>query len=364
MQEKFIRLNKNDIHHVQDSLLYQNQLLHIPIINQYALRLREIFKQSHPYIPSWPKGKKYALMLSHDCDYPEMIRGIEILRYLLRNRSKSDFFTIHNIVTGKETFWKFDEWTDLESRFKTKSAFYFCGLHGNLIRYFIKAPDPLYDASSSKFINLMQSLTNKGFEVGMHASYLAYHSPNQFRKEKDVIEQSAKNPVVGNRHHYWHMNPHHPYETAQRHHEIGLLYDSSISFECHSGFRYSVCSPFHLYHPELQNPVPTLQLPPSLMDDHLFGHAKLSRFNNYEDHIDSVLQAVKTHEGVFVADYHVRVLNDTFYPQWGNSYRYLLEKISLNQDFYCDTPKAIAQFWLDREQKILETSSYENCCIN
>ena len=165
--------------------------------------------------------------------------------------------------------------------------------------------------------------------------------------------------ILGNRHHYWHMNPENPSETALIHQNSGLFYDSSISFERHSGFRYSICTPFNLWNEKASEALSILQLPPTLMDDHLFGHAEHTSFSNYEEHIDSLVNAVTENGGVFVADFHVRVLNSTFYPKWADAYKYLLETVTRKGEFYIDTPLNISKHWQQRITKIKESSKDE-----
>lgn len=356
MQEKHIRRDKKDRHYVEDSLLYRNNLLHTPVVNQYAFLLREIFSPHHGYLPAWPGGKKWAAVLTHDVDYPEMIRWIEILRYVGTNRQKLNIIDLLNIAMGKESFWQFEEWMNLEQEHGLNSTFFFCGFKGDLLRYFLKAPDPFYDVTHKSFRRIMHLMTDKGFEVGLHGSYLAYRSPSRFMAEKHKVESTLEGPVWGNRHHYWHMNPDDPSETARIHKKIGLLYDSSLSFEKNSGFRYSICSPFHLYDANERCPVDVLQIPPTLMDNHLFGYADTCGFKHYLDHIDSLFRSIKSFEGLFVIDYHVRVLNSTFFPDWKESYYYFLETVSNCTDVYCDTLINLARYWLQREKNLVNMS--------
>ena len=139
-EERFIHRDRKDRHIVQESLLYREKILHHPIINQYSTILRDFFRASHQPIPLWPSNKKYAVALSHDVDYPEMIRWIEVLRYLLKYKMQSKLTKVMDIFTGKENFWKFEDWVKLENRYGLKSAMYFCGLKGSLLRYFLRSP--------------------------------------------------------------------------------------------------------------------------------------------------------------------------------------------------------------------------------
>jgi hypothetical protein len=80
--DRFLHRDKHDRPAVQESFLYRERVLHDPIVNQYSTLLRNLFRASHHPIPIWPSNKKYGVALSHDVDYPEMIRWIELLRYL------------------------------------------------------------------------------------------------------------------------------------------------------------------------------------------------------------------------------------------------------------------------------------------
>jgi hypothetical protein len=354
-QECFMRRDRKDIHAIEDAFTYKNKIIEIPVINQYALLFRRIFKDLLP-LPLWPQEKKFAVMLSHDVDYPEMLRWIEGLRYLLRSGKRSELAKCREILSGKESFWKFPEWIALEKDFGFKSAFYFCGFKGNLFRYARGIPDPFYDVNSNNFKEVMRNLQEDGFEIGMHGSYLAYRSEKRFNLEKETVERACDTDIFGNRHHYWHIHPDKPYKTARLHEKIGLLYDSSLSFEKKAGFRYLISSPFHLFDPSAGKSIGVLQFPPTLMDDHLFGQQQYAYSGNFRDEIDVLVEAVRRSNGIFVADYHVRILNNTFFPRWKESYIYLLKKILQYNDYYADTPLNIAGYWLNREQKIEEAS--------
>lgn len=362
-EERFIHRDRKDRHVVQESFLYREKILHDPIVNQYSTMLRNLFRTSHNPIPLWPSNKRYAVALSHDVDYPEMFRWIEVLRYLGKYRMKSKMRKVIDIIIGKESFWKFEDWVKLENRYGLKSAMYFCGAKGSLLRYVFKAPDPFYDVRQDQFKRVLNYLAQNGFEVGLHSSYLAYQSTDRFLEEKKTVEESLREPIFGNRHHYWHMNPDNLSETALIHDEIGLLYDSSVCFAKRCGFRFGICSPFHLYDPIRHRHARVLELPTSLMDDHLFKYFGLSYFSKPQFEIDALINSVKEHGGVFLVDYHVRGFNETFYPKWVETYKYILNKINEDGDFYSDTPLNIARYWKNREEDILRESKDEYCGV-
>ena len=357
--ERFISRDWRDRHLLQESFFYQNQLLHDPLVNHYVEILRSFFAPSYDPLPMWPGNKRYAVALSHDVDYPEMIRWIEGLRYLGIYKSRSNLSKVMDILKGRESFWRFEDWVHLEKRYGMKSAIYFCGRKGNLFHYFLRGPDPFYDIRRDKYKRLFNFLVQNGFEVGLHSSYWAYRSVDQFSDEKKRVETVLGEPVLGNRHHYWHLNPDNPTETARMHHQIGLLYDTSVCFGLRAGFRFGICSPFHLYDPVDKQAIPTLQLPTCLMDDHLFGYFKYSYFDRPQFEMDALIESSRKYGGVLMVDYHIRVFNSTFFPRWIESYEYLLNRITERKDYYSDTPLHIAKYWREREERILRESKDE-----
>ena len=344
-----------DHHNIETSVLYKNNILHIPLINQYANLLRETFASYDP-LPVWPEGKTWAAAITHDVDYPQMIRWIEILRYLITHKGQSKLSVIRDIIAGQNNFWKFQDWIDLEIQNGVRSAFYFCGRKGNILKYLMGIPDPFYDVCSEEFRNVINQLKENGFEVGLHASYNSFKSLAAFKTEIKAVESSLGKSLKGNRHHYWHLNQDDPAQTSEIHEKAGLLYDSSICYEQRAGFRYGIAAPFRLFQKNKQRVSSCLQLPTTFMDDHMYQHLKYSQFKSPQVEINTLIDQTKNFSGLFIVDYHVRKLNDTFFPGWGKLFKFILEIITNDSECYCDTPASIAEYWRIRENKIRNAS--------
>ena len=357
--EKYVPKVKWDRHDITESFLYKKDILHRPVVNETAAILKNIFNEFE-YLSPWPEGKKYAIALSHDVDYPEIIRGIEGIRWVLTKRN----FRVLKNLKNKDQFWLFKEWIDLERKYNTKSAFYFCSFRGNLLRYFLKAPDTFYNVSKNKFKKVADQIIQKGSEIGLHSSFFAFKSEEGFQKEVDDLNKAFDIQIKGNRHHYWHLDQNAPYKTCLTHEKVGLEYDSSIGFERHSGFRYGIATPYHIYHQEQEKALDIIQIPPVLMDDHLFGHFHLSKYNSWKEQIDDILKKTLENQSLLTIDYHVRVLNNFFFPDWGKSYEYLLKKINEANDFYNDTPLNISRSWRKYEETLNEYFIDETNHIN
>jgi len=356
LHEASIKRGKWDSCDLSTSFLYSQDILQRPLVSQWASLLRHEFREHDP-IPPWPNGKTYALALGHDVDYPEMVPWIESLRYLAQYKAGAKVRELIDILKGRESFWRFQDWMHLEKLRGFTSTFYFCSFKGSVFRYLTKAPDPFYDVHSARFRDLFSLLRDQGFEIGLHPSFLAYTSRQQFQEEKSSLEEASGVCVLGNRHHYFHMDPENPTRTAQLHFELGFLYDSSLAFSECSGFRRSACHPFRLYGETSGKELGVLQLPLTLMDDHLYWFGHTVPYPDDMAHVAALQASVAQLQGLFVANWHVRRFNSTFFPGWTRGFEHLLTLAKRGGDCYCDTAVAIARHWIFRENLLLTSSS-------
>ena len=304
--------------------------------------------------PRWPNGKRAAAAVGHDVDYPEVIRWLEPMRILVRQGQRG-IGPAAAVLTGRRHHWQFPAWVELEKRLHTRSAFYFVPRQGSLLEYTGGTPDPFYDVSSKKFRDLFRFLSEEGFEIGLHASYLAYHSQEKFSAEKQKLEDVSGQPVVGNRHHYWHLNPEKPEETLLIHEQAGLVYDTSLFHNRYLGWRRGLSHPFLPYHQGQRRELKTLQIPTAWMDDQLFGQ----RDDNPGDRLTllgDLADRAAEHGGCLLIDIHDYVLDETLFPGWAQTYEQLWAHLWHRGDFWFGTPAEIAEHWLRRYTNFIQMS--------
>ena len=346
-------------YHLEDTFYLKNSLnikplvsIYATIIKKYLLRHKDGLgfgkPQSLPYIC---ESKKAAIALSHDVDYPEIIKWIECIRILGKKKLSGLKFLLP-IINGSCNFWKFPEWVEFEKAIFAKSAFYFMGRQGSLLEYFLGRPDAFYDIKTKKFSELFTFLKDEGFEIGMHASFNAYKSKDIFLAEKISVEQASKAIIYGNRHHYWHLKPGDNQDTLKIHEKVGLLYDSSLHFEFYPGFRRGICHPFYPYDISERRQIRVLQLPPAWMDNQFDSHNKKNKIQDEIGYARKIMKIVSATEGVLTLDYHVRGMNEEFYPKYGAWLKRLLLQDDCFRDFNFITPVKIAQCWAEHAKNI------------
>jgi hypothetical protein len=355
-EERYWPKDKHGFYDLTGTVTLREQVLQQALASQIGLWLeKKLLDLGYPPpMPRWPHGKQAAAAVGHDVDYPEVKRWLEPLRIVLR-RGWQGVSPALAVLAGRRSHWQFSAWVEMERRLQTRSAFYFVPRRGSLLDYATGTPDPFYDVTSERFQNLFRYLTEEGWEVGLHASYLAYQSREKFAAEKRQLEEASGRPVVGNRHHYWHLNPNDVEETLLIHEQIGLKYDASLIHNDYMGWRRGMSQPFFPFHQAQRRALKTLQIPTAWMDDQLFG----LRAHNPGDRL-AVLRALvsRTAEqrGCLLIDVHDYVFDDALFPGWAQTYHHLWEHLLEREDFWIGTPAQIAEFWTARHVALVQAS--------
>lgn len=308
-----------------------------------------------PGAPRWPYGATMAAACGHDVDYPEIIRWLEPLRILARQGLRG-FGPAAAVALGQHSHWHFHSWMELERRFDARSAFYFVARKGSLREYASGLPDSFYDINAPHFRALFGELAAEGWEIGLHASYLAYTSAEQFAAERAALAAASGQPIAGNRHHYWHLDPANPESTLLLHEQIGFTYDASLTHNRYLGWRRGSSWPFYPWHQGERRALRTLQLPTAWMDDHLFGQ----RADNPGDRqalLHSLVDTAMRQRGLLLVDVHDYVYDDTLFPGWAAAYRELWEALFARRDVWFATPGTIAEHWAARQATLTRASS-------
>lgn len=307
-----------------------------------------------PGVPRWPAGATMAAACGHDVDYPEIIRWLEPLRILARQKA-TGLGPAAAVALGRHTHWHFRSWMELERRFGARSAFYFVARRGSLREYAAGLPDTFYDIGSPRFRALFRELAEEGWEIGLHASYLAHTDAAKFAAERAALAVASGQLIAGNRHHYWHLDPQHPEETLLIHEQVGFAYDASLTHNRYLGWRRGSSWPFYPWHSGQRRALQTLQLPTAWMDDHLFGQ----RADNPGDRqalLRGLMETAAGQGGLLLVDVHDYVFDDALFPGWARAYTELWEDLYARRDVWFATPGEVAAHWSRRHAAIVASS--------
>lgn len=355
-EEKYWIKNKHGQYILPDNKFIKNQAFCKPLASRIVRWLEDKFLDLGflPPFPRWPYSKKAAACASHDVDYPEIRRFLEPLRIMLR-KGFSGISAATDVILGKKNYWNFPLWVEMEKNLKFRSAFYFVPIQGSLLAYALGRPDPFYDIKSEPFRSLFQFLSDEGFEIGLHSSYLAFTDIKKIETERQVLQEVSGKEIGGNRHHYWHLDPNDPESTLKFHEQAGLKYDTSLTHERFLGWRRCLSWPFFPFHQKERRELKTLQIQTAWMDDHLFGYAK----NNPGDRREAlrfITNIAADQGGCILVDVHDYVFDDQLFTGWSKTYFWLMEHILDRSDFWIATPGEVADHWIKRYRSILKNS--------
>lgn len=125
-----------------------------------------------------------------------------------------------------------------------------------VVFYFIpESKHPTYESgyslSESAIEFLIKKISERGHEIGMHGSYASHQNREQVLKEVALLNDGLESVGVvssrlGNRQHYlrWDVAT-----TAVNLENAGVIYDSSLGYADHAGFRCGTCHEFPMFDP-------------------------------------------------------------------------------------------------------------------
>ena len=294
------------------STAFRQGFLDRPIIDEYALILREWLKA---IFPQWkPQRQTFSVKLSHDIDLVRRYRSSYLaLRGLagaaIKRGNFSGFSTssleilLQTTLPRLTTFYRgIRQLADLSERYKIKdSAFYFMTAKPT-------PQDNDYDFSSPLIQDCINELRHRDMEVGLHPSYDTYDDFNLFSRQKAALDRVLGNVSYGGRQHYLRFRVPQTWRYWER---LGFAYDSSMGYADHEGFRCGTCHPFQPFDIEQDRELQVLELPLIAMDVTLYLHRQLTPHQAEESLLKLALRCQKV-GGTFTLLWH----NSSLHWEW------------------------------------------------
>lgn len=240
-------LDEHDRFPAASSHAYKWGYLTRPLVDEWLHVLAQIIERSWPGVCL--KKHKSSITLSHDVDRPSrygfaspqsLIRrmGGDIIRGDVKIALKAPWVRLKtkNSLHPGDPFNTFDWIMDVSERHGLLSAFNFiCGQSGRF--------DGEYQIDHPAIRNLLRKIHTRGHEIGLHPSYDSFNNPTQMREELERLravcdEEGIHQKQWGGRMHY--LRWAHP-KTLVILNELGMAYDSTLTYADHPGFRCGTC---------------------------------------------------------------------------------------------------------------------------
>jgi hypothetical protein len=329
--------------HYESSVQAKLNFVGIPVVNYY---FEEIISGIEKYCTlrniefrRTTFFKRFAFFLTHDVDrikyynLNNFLFTVKLLSGLSKSRKKKSFLikelfrigiNILNVFNKRDPYWNFRDLSDKEKKTGLRSTWFFLPKDQ-------KHVDSYYNFRDKKIQTLIKFLNSEGHETGLHGTVRSHNSPDALNQNKKEFISATGQKRFGIRQHrlMW-MHP----ETALNHEKAGMVYDSTLGYAFHEGFRNSYCHPFRLYDFDGNRMLAYWEIPLTVMDSTLFHNRNLSTEDALVS-INNLLKEIIKFNGVFTLLWHNSYLNETEVPGIRNFYDNLLKKISAeNPEIY------------------------------
>lgn len=332
------------------SLAYKEDFLTSSIVNEYIDLLWEwisSFNLGFDRRKLW-NGRDFAVCLTHDIDALWKYRWCNEIRILgsLIIKSRQPLAALRRVSYAVPTLFRLkpdpycnlEHLMNLEQRCSFRSTFYFMSDKGSKF-------SGRYSIERSEVKELVRQIEGRGHEVGLHGSFHSYNNSKVLANEKKRLDSVVSSKHYGARQHALRWKTPDTWRILEA---AGLLYDTTLGFADHEGFRCGFCLPYRPFDVMEDRTLSIWELPLTVMDFTLQQYRNMSLKAAWQS-ILSLLEVTKKHNGLFVLLWHNSSLDDMALPGWGQLYHRLLCYISSQNVLATSGIQIVAHWQSNRE---------------
>ena len=265
----------------------------------------------------YPKGKKFAVCLTHDIDVvyfsklETISKAIKLLKeHKIRNSLK---ILLSKINKRCNPLLNFKDIMDLEEKYDAKSSFYFLALDEKDMDFNFEIKDLEHEIGI---------ISDRGWEISLHGGHEAYNNLEEIRKEKNRIEKVLNKKVIGYRNHFLRFKVPDTWELLSK---ACFKYDTTFGYADMVGFRNGMCHPFKPFNLFTNKEIDILEIPLTVMDCTLFNYMKLDYEKAWEI-IKIIINIVEKYRGVITILWHNTYMSGKYRKLYEKILKYCYEK--------------------------------------
>ena len=317
-----------DVHErftAEQSLAYKFRFLEKPVVDIWALKLKDILKERFPEY-HFPE-REFSYISTIDVDNAYAYKYKSFVR--TSGGFISDFFKLHLksfwdrllvlLRVRKDPYNTFEHILALSNTYKVKVIFFF------LIADYTTF-DTNVSATKRQFRLLIKHIADYA-SIGLHPSYYTMKNSVMLKKEKERLESITNIPTTISRQHFLRFSlP----ETYQNLIDLEINEDYSMGYASHVGFRAGTSIPFHFFDLDFEIQTPLLIYPFALMDTTLNDYMGLTPKQSLGRTKD-LLQEVMRVKGTFITLFHNESVSGYLrWNGWQRVYETMLKMIRKN----------------------------------
>ncbi|UZE95158.1 polysaccharide deacetylase family protein [Alkalimarinus alittae] len=231
----------------------KENIIHRPIINEYIEVLWACINELWPLLDR--RERTFSIQPTHDVDAPYERRLLTLSGTLKRSIKditirKSYALAIKTLLNSVwarykdlsvDPYFTFDAIMGLSEKLGLTSHFYFITNRSSGLL------DGDYDIDDSEIKALINTINKRGHYVGLHPSYHSLANREQLQFEFERLRQACTHlnqKEFGGRQHYLRWDAKNTFSDWDN---VGLSYDSSLSYPEVAGFRAGICYEYSTY---------------------------------------------------------------------------------------------------------------------
>ncbi|HKR05266.1 MAG TPA: polysaccharide deacetylase family protein [Bacteroidia bacterium] len=312
--------DEHDRYDTRESLAYQKNFLDKPLVNIWAIKIKEELQKKFPELVFAQRKYKYISTIDIDNAYAFLEKGImrtagAYARSLV-NLDFEDFTERTKVLLGaeKDPYDTFDYQLELQKKHKFKTIYFILlGEYG--------MNDKNVPADSKKLRSLIKSLADYS-EVGIHPSYGSNKNKGNFKKEVNVLNKILKREVTKSRQHFLILKLPSTYRQLI---DLDITDDYTMGYALQVGFRASICSTFYFYDLDMEQTTSLRIHPFAVMDATLKYYMKVPP-HEAMNYIRPLIEEVKAVNGTFISLWHNESLSENrLWAGWKSVYEQMTE---------------------------------------
>lgn len=315
--------DKYDRYAFTNSVAFQNNFLHLPVVDLWMLQLKAALQQKFPQLLF--AERRFQYLPTYDVDIAYSYSGKGILRSLwglyrsLATRQMQDLMQrVDFVFKGvKDPFDIFDELDELHQQYGLQPIYFL------LLAQRQQGIDKNINPDKNVYRRLIQKLAAQ-YKTGIHFSGAAAVSFTKMKEERAVFQKLAGKLPMANRMHY--LLAHLP-ETYQQLQQVQIQEDYTMGYGSINGFRAGTCTPYYWY--DLSTETSTgLQIFPFCCMDAVFIFDEEATPAGALHQMKQLLQTVKQVHGCFISIFHNHLIGRSSEGQrWMQLYKQFLSEV-------------------------------------
>lgn len=302
------------------SILVQHHWIKLPLVNLWALHLKDLLLDKYPDLVFKPRKFEYRSTIDIDMAWKYRNKGfVRSTGAFFRDLSQGLFERMRERLSMRfkgmeDPYYNFDVQDQWHQTFDTYVTYFILlGEYGPF--------DKNIHPGNPAFVQLIQRLNQK-YPVGIHPSYASHLRLDKVRNEIQQLQELCSADIQTSRQHFLRMKLPETYHLLR---SLGIKEDHTLGYTSYSGFRAGIAADFYWF--DLQkNETTDLRLIPFCHMDITPMHYEKRSISAACNDLTHFMKTIENCGGLFSSLWHNESLSDSErWKGWRKLYLHTLQ---------------------------------------